>query len=599
MSQSDNSFEPNVIDDEMLQKAVEEQWPEDIRKLAKAEGINFKDVMELQLSFRNILQIDNLWQFEYLTKLQLDNNIIEKIEALESLVHLVWLDLSFNNIEVIEGLDTLVKLQDLSLYNNRISKIEHMDTLQELQIFSIGKNNLTALENVVYLRRFKNLHTLNLTGNPLCDEEQYMLFVVAHLPDLVYLDFKLVSDTTREVAISNYHYLTDLLEHEEAQALAQLEEKQAQQKELEYHKTAFVEYLNGSFLFDSLYAEDTEAAKLAYLPGVDDLLQAYRKDFVSVCENLFNYCLKEHEKREAEVSDFYEGLHEVLTANQEEGRRIILDFENQNKTRLDEIHHASSHDTAESMRAEYNEDILQLSETLMTLEMQMVDQLEFLGDKNTIVNMVNKSHKIHLLKISMRECDILLNMYRWEASVKEKVRNLHAHMKGWVTDGLPHVAGAPLGKLLPRLCWRPLCCSQDPNKPAGSLLGFNLFRLFKMRLIETATVSKRFFSTSMISRSSWITHRFQSSQSRSAMGQAAALSGCTLQQNTQQECCPSAPVLSGTFQAKGILLPSCHGQQIKDTYCFCKSTRSFVSSITLAGSPSRVQTWSQGVMAQL
>lgn len=43
---------------------------------------------------------------------------------------------------------------------------------------------------------------------------------------------------------------------------------------------------------------------------------------------------------------------------------------------VDEIHHASSHDTAESMRAEYNEDILQLSETLMTLEMQMVDQLE-------------------------------------------------------------------------------------------------------------------------------------------------------------------------------------------------------------------------------
>lgn len=39
----------------------------------------------------DILQIDNLWQFENLTKLQLDNNIIEKIEALESLVHLVWL----------------------------------------------------------------------------------------------------------------------------------------------------------------------------------------------------------------------------------------------------------------------------------------------------------------------------------------------------------------------------------------------------------------------------------------------------------------------------------------------------------------------------
>ncbi|CAM9528341.1 unnamed protein product [Bubo scandiacus] len=376
MSQLYNSIEPNIIDDEMVQKAVEEQCPEDIEKLVKREGINFKDVTELQLSFRNILQIDNLWQFENLTKLQLDNNIIEKIEALASLVHLVWLDLSFNNIEVIEGLDTLVKLQDLSLYNNRISKIEHMDTLHDLQIFSIGKNNLTTLEDVIYLRRFKNLRTLNLSGNPFCDNEQYMLFVVAHLPDLVYLDFKLVSDTTREVAVLTYQDHTKPLEHEEAQALAQLEENQAKQKELEYHKAAFVEYLNGSFLFDSMYADDTEAAKLAHLPGVGDLLQTYPSWFVSVCENLFNYGLKEYEKREAEVSDFYESLHEALTANQQEGRKIILDFENRNKRTLDEIHHASSYDIAESKQAEYKEDILQLSEALMTLEMLISDQLE-------------------------------------------------------------------------------------------------------------------------------------------------------------------------------------------------------------------------------
>ncbi|NWQ85943.1 DRC3 protein, partial [Burhinus bistriatus] len=490
MSQLYNSIEPNVIDDEMVQKAIEEQCPEDIGKLAKREVINFKDVTELQLSFRNILQIDNLWQFENLTKLQLDNNIIEKIEALESLVHLVWLDLSFNNIEVIEGLDALVKLQDLSLYNNRISKIEHMDTLQELQIFSIGKNNLATLEDVIYLRRFKNLRTLNLTGNPLCDDEQYTLFVVAHLPDLIYLDFKLVSDTTREVAVLKYQDLTEPLEREEARALAQLEEKQAKQKELEYHKTAFVEYLNGSFLFDSMYAEDTEDAKLAYLPGVSELQQAYPSWFVSVCENLFNYGLKECEKREAEVSDFYESLHEALTANQQEGRKIILDFENRNKRRLDEIHNASSYDIAESKRAEYKEDILQLSEALMTLEMLIADQLEvrvehipvrppiqnmggslfsfsltifctmaqcrdlenrhheklleisittleksvkneldedlpadvrmLLEDKTTIVNAVNASHGVHLLKIDKRESDILSNTYRWQTSVTEK-----------------------------------------------------------------------------------------------------------------------------------------------------------------------------------
>uniref|UniRef100_A0A8U8CJH0 Dynein regulatory complex subunit 3 n=1 Tax=Geospiza parvula TaxID=87175 RepID=A0A8U8CJH0_GEOPR len=196
MTQFFNNIEPNVIDDEILQKAIEEKCPEDLGDIARKESINVKVVTEIQFSFKNILQIANLWPLENLTKLQLDNNVIEKIEGLESLVHLVWLDLSFNNIEVIEGLDTLVKLQDLSLYNNRISTIEHMDTLQELQIFSIGKNNLTFLEDVIYLRRLKSLQTLNLSGNPFCSEEHYRLFVVAHLPNLVYLDFKLVRNST-------------------------------------------------------------------------------------------------------------------------------------------------------------------------------------------------------------------------------------------------------------------------------------------------------------------------------------------------------------------------------------------------------------------
>ncbi|KAM8798401.1 dynein regulatory complex subunit 3 [Eudromia elegans] len=417
MNQIYNTIAPNVISEETVRKALEEQSQDEAGQLAKREGIDFKDVTELQLSFRNILQIDNLWQFENLTKLQLDNNIIEKIEALESLVHLLWLDLSFNNIEVIEGLDTLVKLQDLSLYNNRISKIENMDALKDLQIFSIGKNNLDTLEDVIYLRRFKNLRTLNLLGNPLCDNEQYVPFTIAHLPELVYLDFKLVSGTMREAAVLKYQYSTEPLKQAEAQALAQLEEEEAKQTELEYHKTAFVENLNGSFLFDSMYEEDAEAAKLAYLPGVDELLQEYPSWFVSVCENLFNYGLEHHEKREAEVSDFCESLQEVLTANQEQGRKIILEFENRNRRTLDEIQNMSS---PEPKIAEYSEDILQLSETLMTLEVQTADQLELLVDKPTIVSAVTASHDIHLAKIASREGDILSSAQRWQVSVTEK-----------------------------------------------------------------------------------------------------------------------------------------------------------------------------------
>ncbi|NWI79977.1 DRC3 protein, partial [Dryoscopus gambensis] len=374
MSQFFGNVEPNIIDDEMLQKAIEEKFPEDLGDLARRENINFQVMTELQLSFKSILQIDNLWPLKNLTKLQLDNNVIEKIEGLESLVHLVWLDLSFNNIEAIEGLDTLVKLQDLSLYSNRISKIEHMDTLQELQIFSVGKNNLTILEDVVYLRKLKNLRTLNLSGNPFCNTEHYTLFVVAHLPSLVYLDFKLVRDSM----VRFLHSLTGKSGNSILQSLCfvALGAGSLQKSGLQKHTTAFVEYLNGSFLFDSLYAEDTEVAKLASLPEVEDLLQAYPSWFVSVCENLYNYGLEEHEKREAEVSKFYKRFHEILTVNQQESKRIISDFENQNQRRLDEIYHAGSGDIAESKRAEGKEAILQLRDALMTLEALVSNDLE-------------------------------------------------------------------------------------------------------------------------------------------------------------------------------------------------------------------------------
>ncbi|XP_062999096.1 dynein regulatory complex subunit 3 [Elgaria multicarinata webbii] len=499
MSRLYDSIEPNVIDEEMLQKAVEEQGPrEEAGLLAKKEGINFKDVKELQLDFRNVLKIDNLWQFVNLTKLQLDNNIIEKIESLDCLVHLVWLDLSFNNIEVIEGLDALVKLQDLSLYNNRISKIENLDTLQELQVFSIGNNNIQTLENVIYLRKFKNLRTLNLTGNPVCENEVYSMFIAAYLPDLVYLDFRLVDDTMREMALIKYQYAIEEMKQGETLALAKWEALEAKEKEVEYHKSAYVEYLNGAFLFDSMYAEDPEASKLVYLPGVPDLMEiypfcfTYKSKFVAICQNLFEYGLRQHEKRQAEVTLFYECLHEALTDNQEQGTKLMEAFEERNHRVLDMIQSFSDTKVAESKLADYNEDITKLSETLMTLEMQLVDQLEevikdfernildlvstfieneqglmaqcrdlenhhheklleiavntlekivksefdedmpedvrmLFVDKDTIVNAVNASHDIHLLKIDNREDEIITKSNGWASTLIEKVHKDEIH----------------------------------------------------------------------------------------------------------------------------------------------------------------------------
>ena len=62
-------------------------------------------------------------------------------------------------------------------------------------------------KQVVYLRRFKKLKTVNLTGNPLCQLEEYKMFVVAHLPSLDYLDYRLVDSTVVSKACSLYFYV--------------------------------------------------------------------------------------------------------------------------------------------------------------------------------------------------------------------------------------------------------------------------------------------------------------------------------------------------------------------------------------------------------
>uniref|UniRef100_A0A8C5ILH4 Dynein regulatory complex subunit 3 n=1 Tax=Junco hyemalis TaxID=40217 RepID=A0A8C5ILH4_JUNHY len=483
MTQFFNNIEPNVIDDEILQKAIEEKCPEDLGDIARKESINIKVVTEIQISFKNILQIANLWPLENLTKLQLDNNVIEKIEGLESLVHLVWLDLSFNNIEVIEGLDTLVKLQDLSLYSNRISTIEHMDTLQELQIFSIGNNNLTVLENVIYLRRLKSLQTLNLSGNPFCSEEHYRLFVVAHLPSLVYLDFKLVRKSTAKAAALKYQHLTKPLEEEEAQVLALQEEEDAKQKELEQQQAAFVEYLNGPFLFDSLHEEEGEATKLVSLPGVEELLQAYPCWFVSVCESLYNYGLEEYEKREAEVSKFYKRLHEILAVNQEESKRIISDFETRNETIPPKLPDSllclckfsllvcsafslttfCTFNQCRDLENQHFEQVMEIVQAILKkialfeLEEDFPEDLRALfEDKTTVVNIISVSHSIRLRKIDKRESDMLSNTYQWQKSVREKA--------------------------LPGLCWTLTCLQSHclvsicPGFPKGERQKPHLYR---------------------------------------------------------------------------------------------------------------------------
>jgi len=121
------TVKPTVINDDLIESYMVSYNKEN--KIFDRPDMRIWDLSHLALSYKNIVEIDNLRGLENLTKLQLDNNIIVKIQNLDNLVNLQWLDLSFNLITEIEGLDRCWQLTDLSLYKNKIKNLGGLDQL--------------------------------------------------------------------------------------------------------------------------------------------------------------------------------------------------------------------------------------------------------------------------------------------------------------------------------------------------------------------------------------------------------------------------------------------------------------------------------------
>lgn len=131
---------------------------------------------------------------------------------------------------------------------------------------------------------------------------------------------------------------------------------------------AFVEDLNGPWLFESMYTDDPEAGKLGALPGMEEILNGYplqtayiivcsnivywvngfvfqnctpmysklrlhtftyaryNEKFTAICQEIFEFGLKEHEKREAEIASFFSCLEEATQENNNTGVKHIHSY---------------------------------------------------------------------------------------------------------------------------------------------------------------------------------------------------------------------------------------------------------------------------------
>lgn len=98
-------------------------------------------------------------------------------------------------------------------------------------------------------------------------------------------------------------------------------------------QVAYVENLGGSELFDSLYADDVEGHKINQMPGVKDLLDAYREKVNSIAQQIFEFGLQEHVKHELEKKAFWECVNEAKRANESLASKAIEEF-NSTKTKV-------------------------------------------------------------------------------------------------------------------------------------------------------------------------------------------------------------------------------------------------------------------------
>ncbi|XP_070780011.1 dynein regulatory complex subunit 3 [Enoplosus armatus] len=365
---------PILMDEDIMRKAVVEQ--DQPGCIAKAEEIHFNEILKLRLEFKNIQMIGHLWEFTSLTRLDMNNNLIEKIEGLDHLGNLTWLNLSFNSIEKIEGLESLQKLEMLNLSNNRISVIENMDALEKLTHFYIANNLIGQLDNVLYLRKFENMFTINLFGNPLSKENDYRFFIAAYFPKLVCLDYRLLDKKTKNEASIKYQYVLEEMRREELQMQQADEAEKSQEAEVKLHTDAFVESLNGSYLFKSMLKDDPEAETLRCVPGVAQLLQTFEYQMVELCMQLFEIGLAEHERRETEVNSLFRGQTKAVIHHQQKSSQILAHFEQQHKERIVESQQLSDPDLLKDKIHHCNDEINQLCNSLMALEFQLVSQLE-------------------------------------------------------------------------------------------------------------------------------------------------------------------------------------------------------------------------------
>ncbi|XP_057331978.1 dynein regulatory complex subunit 3-like isoform X2 [Microplitis mediator] len=259
-----------------------------------------------------------------LTKLTLSHNIIDKIENLDALIKLQELDLSFNRITKMENLNHLIKLEILILAGNKINEIENIDNLVNLKIFSIADNKIDKWDHVLYLRKFKYLRSVNMTGNPCTKKENYNDYLVAFLPQVIYFSYVLISEDKRNRCTQMHQQAIFKVEEEEAIIKNEMDQKLALEKKMANDSLCFVDQLDGDEFFELIFKYDEDGT---VLKNINDetftVFEEYKQKFSIVCHELYKFGIDQHSLRAKEHAEFNSVVEKARETVRDEARQTI------------------------------------------------------------------------------------------------------------------------------------------------------------------------------------------------------------------------------------------------------------------------------------
>lgn len=234
-----------------------------------------------------------------------------------------------------------------------------------------------------------------MSGNPCTKEEGYLDYVFAFIPQLIYYEYKMVTKEQRQTAREKHYRALHILEEAEMKEKEELNIRQEREKKLAFLTTACVEYLDEDHLFYQMFEYDKEGKDLSMVnEDTQNAYEQYKINFSTLCQELCEVGLKEHDKRLDEINLYNIGVNEGKNISQNHGRMIVnevlqtkavtlVNIKQLLKKLVEDIDAATLEDItqkAQQLSQEFNNVVTETWTKLMTIEVDLHEQIQDINE---------------------------------------------------------------------------------------------------------------------------------------------------------------------------------------------------------------------------